>query len=169
MSTDNVITVFADHKLMWQGRTYACALGKGGVLQDKREGDGATPVGRFKLKRVLYRPDRLKRPETTLNVAEITKQDGWCDDPTHADYNRPVTLPFVASHEVLWRDDHIYNVIVVMGHNDDPPVPYKGSAVFFHLARPHFEATEGCVAVTQDVMLKILKSVTEETVMEIRL
>ncbi len=167
--TKDAITVYGDHKLTWQGRTYACALGKGGIKLDKREGDGATPVGRFKLKRVLYRADRIDCPTTVLKTYEIGPTDGWCDAPTHPDYNTPITLPFEASHEELWRTDHIYDIIVIMGHNDDPPVPYKGSAVFFHLARAHFEGTEGCVAVTEEVMRKILKSVTPDTVMDIRL
>lgn len=164
-----IIQVTPDNKLVWQGETYDCALGKGGVQADKREGDGATPVGRFPLRYVLFRKDRIKCPVTTLNVREIHENDGWCDDPTHPDYNCPVALPFTASHEKLWRNDNIYDVIVVMGHNDDPPVPYKGSAVFFHLAREGFTPTEGCVAVTLDVMVRILKDVDHQTMMEIRL
>ncbi|NVK18673.1 MAG: L,D-transpeptidase family protein [Methylocystaceae bacterium] len=165
----SVIEVTSDHKLVWQAQVFDCALGKGGVKEDKREGDGATPVGRFALRYALYRADRIERPVTALNVREIHENDGWCDDPDHSGYNRPVTLPFPASHEKLWRDDHIYDMIVVMGHNDNPPVPYKGSAVFFHLAHPDFTPTEGCVAVNLDVMRHILKGVDNQTVMDIRL
>ncbi|MBB6253632.1 L,D-transpeptidase family protein [Nitrospirillum iridis] len=139
------------HRLRWRdgdGRVHEapCVIGRGGVIQDKREGDGGTPVGRFALRRVLYRPDREPPPATALPVAVLTPGDGWCDDPAHGDYNRPVALPFPAGHEVMWRDDTVYDIVVVLGHNDDPPVPGWGSAIFMHLVRPDRAATAGCVA-----------------------
>lgn len=164
-----VIHVGYDNKLHWQGRSYACALGKGGIVSDKFEGDGATPTGVFSLRRVLYRADRVEAPQTRLNIQEITKTDGWCDDASHANYNRPVQLPFVASHEELWREDNIYDIIVVLGHNDNPPVPNKGSAVFFHLARENFEPTQGCVAISLECMLEVLKTAEPGIEMEITL
>jgi len=117
----------------------------------------------------LYRADRIEPPQTLLNIQKITKTDGWCDDPSHPNYNRPIQLPFAASHEELWRDDHIYDIIVILGHNDNPPVPEKGSAVFFHLARENFEPTQGCVAVTLECMLEILKTAESGIEMEITL
>ncbi|WP_417831176.1 L,D-transpeptidase family protein [Terasakiella sp.] len=161
------ILVRADNTLIYGGKTYHCALGKGGVKTDKVEGDGATPTGKFALHYVLYRADRIKKPDSALNVRVIEKTDGWCDDPQHANYNRPVTLPFPASHEKLYRDDHIYDIIVVLGHNDSPPVPGKGSAVFFHLARDQYAPTEGCVAVNLTDMLEILAKITPGETMEI--
>ena len=89
------------------GRSWRCALGSGGVRRDKHEGDGATPVGRFPLRRLLYRPDRLARPVCALPVGALTLSDGWCDDPTDAAYNRAVMLPYPASSESLWRDDGV--------------------------------------------------------------
>ncbi|WP_083901201.1 L,D-transpeptidase [Azospirillum sp. B4] len=141
----------AGYRLRWrdpEGRTHEapCVIGQGGVIADKREGDGGTPVGRFPLRRVLYRPDRVPAPATALPVAALAPTDGWCDDPTHPDYNRPVTLPFAAGHEVMWRDDAVYDIVVVLGHNDDPPVPGLGSAIFMHLTRPDRAATAGCTA-----------------------
>lgn len=133
------------------------ALGRGGRRADKREGDGATPTGRFALRYCLYRPDRVARPITALATRPIGPADGWCDDPAVPDrYNRPVPLPFAGSHEVLWREDRLYDVIVVVGHNDDPPVPGAGSAIFLHMARPDFSATEGCVALARPTLLGLL-------------
>ncbi|GAB4528480.1 MAG: L,D-transpeptidase family protein [Parvularculaceae bacterium] len=144
-----------------------CALGPGGIRADKREGDGATPSGVFPLRRVLYRPDRIARPETRLPTAEISESDGWCDDPHDANYNRPVRLPYPASCERLWRDDHLYDICVVLGHNDSPPEPGRGSCIFFHLAHDDYRPTEGCVAVAKEDMLDILKSCGPDSVMEI--
>ncbi len=140
-------------------RRWCCAIGPAGVSADKREGDGATPVGCFQLRRVLYRPDRLARPETGLPVAALRPEDGWCDDPDVAAYNRPVRLPYAASHERLWRDDGIYDVIVVLGHNDDPPVPGRGSAIFLHVAKPDYGPTAGCVALALADLLTVLREV----------
>lgn len=141
------------------GRAWPCALGKGGIVAEKREGDGGTPVGTFPLKRVLYRPDRLAAPpETGLPARALTPADGWCDDPADAAYNRPVALPYAASHETLWREEAVYDVIVILGHNDDPPVPGHGSAIFLHVARPGYTGTEGCVALALPDLLAVLKA-----------
>lgn len=150
------ITVHPDGSLSWPGGSLRCVLGRGGVRTDKREGDGATPVGRFPLRRVLWRADRLSRPVTGLPVRAIEPDDGWCDDPADPAYNRPVRRPYAASHEALWREDGVYDVIVVMGHNDDPVMPGLGSAVFFHVARPDRSPTEGCVALPLDELLRVL-------------
>ncbi len=139
------------------GGPVRCALGQSGLIRHKREGDGATPIGCWPLRRVLYRPDRLAAaPKTLLPVAPLTPQDGWCDDPTHPDYNHPVTLPHPASCEHLWRDDPIYDVITVLGHNDSPPQPGLGSAIFLHVARPEYSPTKGCVALSLPDLLTLL-------------
>lgn len=133
--------------LSWRGRSVRCALGRGGVNADKREGDGATPIGVFPLRRVIYRADRLKKPATRLPVASMTKLDGWCDDPADPRYNQKVGLPCDARHEDLWREDGVYDVIVVLGHNDDPVETGRGSAIFLHVATADFAPTQGCVAI----------------------
>ncbi|WP_026873241.1 L,D-transpeptidase family protein [Inquilinus limosus] len=140
----------------WGAGRRACALGRGGVRPDKREGDGATPSGRFPLRRALYRPDRGPAPATALPCAPIAPVDGWCDDPADPAYNRPVRLPHPARHERMWRDDGLYDLVVVIGHNDDPPVAGLGSAVFVHLARPDGGPTEGCVALSRADLLDLL-------------
>lgn len=145
--------------LRWGGRRFACALGRGGVRSNKREGDGATPAGRFPLRRVLYRPDRVTPPRTALPVAPLAPHDGWCDDPAHPLYNRPLRLPHEARHEALWRAGRVYDLIVVLGHNDAPVVPDAGSAVFLHVAQPDYTPTAGCVAVAAGDLLTILAGV----------
>lgn len=162
-----MIRVSGGNKLTFQGHAYTCAIGKGGFKSDKVEGDGATPIGCYPLRRVLYRADRLNAPETVLNTQAIQPDDGWCDDPASPHYNQPVKLPFAASHEQLYRTDHIYDIIVVLGHNDDPPHPGQGSAVFFHLARENYQPTEGCVAISLPDMLDILTKISADEMMEI--
>jgi L,D-peptidoglycan transpeptidase YkuD (ErfK/YbiS/YcfS/YnhG family) len=136
-----------------------CVVGNGGVIaaEAKREGDRASPIGVWPLKRVLYRADRLPKPETALPVAALQPDDGWCDAAGDPNYNRPVKHPYPASAEKLWREDHAYDVIVILGHNDDPVVPGAGSAIFWHLAQPDWRGTEGCVAVSLETMLAALK------------
>lgn len=143
--------------LTCEDRIYRCALGRAGVGAEKREGDGVTPAGRFALRRVLYRPDRLARPPVTaLPVSPLRPDDGWCDDPRDLQYNRQIKLPYAANHETLWRDDGLYDVVVVLGHNDDPPQPGRGSAIFLHVVRPDYGPTEGCVAIALDDLLAVL-------------
>lgn len=157
------IEVRADSVLAWDGRELRCSLGPAGVTCFKREGDGATPAGDFPLRRVLFRKDRLAAPATRLPVAPIGRDDGWCDDPGDANYNRQVRLPYSASAERLWRADGVYDVLVVLGHNDDPVVPGAGSAIFLHVARPDFGPTEGCIAVALPDLLRLLGACGPET------
>ena len=167
--TETTYTATAAGEFTGSDISCRCALGRGGVIDasQKREGDGASPIGIWQMKRAFYRPDRLPRPETALPVIALKETDGWCDAATHPLYNRPVTLPFSSSHEKLWRDDHVYDVIVELSHNSDPIVPNLGSAVFFHLAREDFRPTEGCVAVSLEQMLKVLKTSSDKTSIKI--
>ena len=150
------ITVDPSGTVEWNGQIVPCAIGRAGVTDDKCEGDGATPVGRFPLRRVLYRRDRIARPATSLPAAPLNPLDAWCDDPNDFEYNRLVRQPYGASVELMWRDDHLYDIVTVVGHNDDTVAPGKGSAIFLHIARPDFAPTEGCVAVSQENLLRIL-------------
>lgn len=147
--------------------TVACALGRAGATWRKREGDGATPRGSYRLVRVLYRADRIARPVTRLPVRPIRPDNGWCDDPGHARYNSPVRLPFAASHERLWRDDHLYDLVVILDHNQSPRIQGRGSAVFFHLAGPGYTPTAGCIAVRLSDMRRLLACANDDTVMRI--
>lgn len=150
------LIVSPDGQAEWDGRWMRCALGRGGVRADKREGDGATPAGKWRMRALLFRPDRVPRvPLTGLPLRGLRPEDGWCDDPADMLYNKPVKLPYGARAEGLWREDGIYDLIVVLGYNDDPPVPGKGSAIFLHVARPDFAPTGGCVAVSRSDLLAI--------------
>jgi L,D-peptidoglycan transpeptidase YkuD (ErfK/YbiS/YcfS/YnhG family) len=151
------LIVAADGIAEWDRRRMRCALGRGGISAAKAEGDGATPAGRWPMRALLFRPDRVPRtPLTGLPLRALRPEDGWCDDPADPLYNRPVKLPFRARSERLWREDGIYDLIVVLGYNDEPPVPDRGSAIFLHIARPDFTPTEGCVAVAHDDLLAII-------------
>jgi L,D-peptidoglycan transpeptidase YkuD (ErfK/YbiS/YcfS/YnhG family) len=143
------------------------ALGRGGVTGDKREGDGATPLGLLQLRSVLYRADRLRRPRTTLPVLPLAPHDGWCDDPADADYNRRVRLPRSGRHEELWRSDAVYDVVGVLGWNNAPIVPSRGSAIFLHVARPDYAPTEGCVALARPDLLAALEAGLTELLVDL--
>jgi len=139
-------TLTSDGVLTLADLRQRAALGRGGVRTHKQEGDGATPAGLLPLRRVLYRADRVARPRTAVPAMPLAPHDGWCDDPSHADYNRPVRLPHDGRHEALWRADAVYDVIGVLGWNDAPVVRGMGSAIFLHVARLDFAPTEGCIA-----------------------
>lgn len=161
------IRVSAAGELRYKNRSYRCALGRSGVRIDKREGDGATPVGRFPLRRVLYRADRLSAPATGLSVTVLAPEDGWCDDPADPQYNRPVRLPYAGRHEEMWRADALYDVVVVIGHNDAPVIAGMGSAIFMHVASADYRPTEGCVALARQDLLDILTDAGPDTLLEI--
>jgi L,D-peptidoglycan transpeptidase YkuD (ErfK/YbiS/YcfS/YnhG family) len=149
-------TAFPDGRFLLRGETYRAALGRGGVRADKSEGDGATPAGLLTLRRVLYRADHGRAPACAVPIEPLSPDDGWCDDPSHADYNRMVRLPHPARCERLWRDDAIYDVIGVLGWNDAPVVRARGSAIFLHVARSDFAPTEGCIALPEPVLRQVL-------------
>jgi len=137
-------------------RVLPCALGRGGRSFRKREGDGATPSGVWEAVAVLYRADRVRRPRTGLPVRPLKPDDGWCDAVGDRNYNRAVRHPYPASAERLWRQDSLYDVIVVLDHNRRPRVRGAGSAIFVHVAKPGYRPTEGCVALSRRDLLLVL-------------
>lgn len=164
----------AARTLRFDGRTIACAIGKGGYCAGdaKREGDGRTPLGRWPVRGVLIRPDRLRLDSAPfIPWRWIAPDDGWCDAPEDMAYNRPVSLPYAASHERLWRDDGAYDIVIVLGHNDAPPVPGRGSAIFFHIWTQDdagaIKGTEGCVAIDGAEMRALLPLLRPGMAMEI--
>lgn len=162
------IIVTSPTELIFAGKTYSCVLGRCGIGIKRGEGDGVTPIGRYPLRSLRYRPDMLSKPQTYLPIQPITRRDGWCDDPTHAEYNRPIHLPFSASHEVLWRSDALYNIIVDLGFNDCPPLPGLGSAIFMHVKSPASFPTEGCIALSQPDLLDVLQNCSTDTFIHIK-
>ena len=169
MSDADVLTVqadSADSSLGWASlgeKRWRCAVGAGGVREDKVEGDAATPVGEFPLRHIYYRNDRLVLPKVQLPARPITKHDGWCDDPRSPAYNRLVRIPNEWSHEKMWREDGLYDVVVVVGYNDDPPEGEWGSAIFLHIARDDMSPTQGCVAFARADLLKLLPLIGPQT------
>jgi L,D-peptidoglycan transpeptidase YkuD (ErfK/YbiS/YcfS/YnhG family) len=149
-------------------RVFPVALGRGGIRANKREGDGGSPRGKFRLLRIWWRSDRLPRPQTKLPLRNITRGDGWCEDPKDKNYNRPVKLSPSTSADRLWRDDHLYDLIVELDHNTRPRIPYRGSAVFIHFARKDFTPTAGCVALKRGDLQKLLSLVARDCWIEIR-
>jgi L,D-peptidoglycan transpeptidase YkuD (ErfK/YbiS/YcfS/YnhG family) len=147
---------YRDGRLYWSGGNTAATVGRAGVKVDKHEGDGATPAGTYPLVSIYYRPDRVAPPLSKLPVNPLAPNAGWVDEPSDANYNRPVSLPYPASAEQLWRDDELYDALVVIGYNMDPVVPGAGSAIFLHIAAPEFAPTAGCIAVQKQVLLGLL-------------
>ncbi len=172
---DNVIRVSAPlgatrGNLTFGTLAFPCALGRSGIVSDKREGDGGTPAGLWPLRDLIYRSDRITAPDTALAKRPTSLSDGWCDAPDDPAYNLLVTRPYPASHETLWRDDHLYDIVVMLGYNDAPVVKGLGSAIFFHLAKRKdslLQPTEGCVALDLDDIRAVLARVTPDTKMQI--
>ncbi|MEK7246059.1 MAG: L,D-transpeptidase family protein [Pseudomonadota bacterium] len=146
----------ASGTLAWPKGEARCALGRSGVTAEKHEGDGATPAGVLPLRYVFYRLDREAQPATRMAVRAIAPEDGWCDDPARPEYNRLIRSPFPGRHETLWREDGLYDLIVVLGWNDAPAVPGQGSAIFLHVASADYAPTEGCVALARRDLRRLL-------------
>lgn len=147
------------------GLTLPCALGPAGVKRAKREGDGASPAGRFRLTAVCWRADRGPRPRVALPLRAIGPGDLWCDDPRAGLYNRPARAPFAGGAETMTRADRLYDVVVTLDHNQRPRVRGFGSAIFFHIARDGFAPTQGCVAIAPDAMRRLLPRLARHATM----
>jgi L,D-peptidoglycan transpeptidase YkuD (ErfK/YbiS/YcfS/YnhG family) len=148
------------HVADWGAGPRRCAVGRGGIAVKEREGDGITPEGAWPLRRVLYRADRMEAPATSLPLAKIEPEDAWCDVPGDPNYNRLVQLPYASLEERLWREDALYDLIVVVGFNDGPVVQGKGSAIFLHVARPGYGPTAGCVALSREDLIEAVAQLT---------
>lgn len=154
--------------LLWaSGRVIPCALGRSGIRAIKREGDGATPLGAMRLLCGRFRRGRFAAGGTRLPMRPIGPGDGWCDEPGDRNYNRPVPLPYRASHERMTRDDRLYDCCIVLDHNIRPRRRGMGSAIFLHIARPGYQPTEGCVAVSKRDMACLLPRLSRRTVLRV--
>lgn len=145
-----------------------CAIGRGGIRQDKREGDHATPAGVFRLFGGFFRPDRVLRNARVSPMRPVRPSDGWCDDPRSALYNRRVALPCRASHEKLWRADRIYDLVIILDYNIHPRRKNRGSAIFLHCARPDFAPTSGCIALRFEDLRRLLPRLARKVVLTVR-
>lgn len=170
-----VLRVFPDRECLGFGlasfekAVYRCALGQTGIgpCHRKKEGDGKTPAGLYFPKRLFYREDRIESVTSPLPLQTIRAEDGWCDDPASRDYNRLVRLPSHSSHEKMCREDHLYDLVLIISHNDAPVRAGLGSAVFFHIAQSGLVPTRGCVAFRKSDFLDILKTLTPDTLIRI--
>lgn len=156
-----------------------CALGGAGVRRDKREGDHASPAGSWRLLSGFHRPGKAPQTSPQLPMRVIRKNMGWCDDPASPLYNRLVATPFSHSHESLWRDDRLYDIVIVLDYNIAPRRKQRGSAIFLHCARlnsdasdgfahDEFAATEGCVALRYEDLRRLLPRLSRRTVLTIK-
>jgi len=165
-----IIISCQSQQIEFAAQTYPCRIGRGGFIDQGlgREGDEKTPLGQYLLRFGLYRPDRLSKPPSPLTFRSMRDNDGWCDDPNDPAYNRFVRLPYSGSCETLWRESGVYDIILIMSHNDSPPKAGLGSAVFIHVARPDDKGTLGCIALEPEVMVKLLPNLTPAHVIKIQ-
>ena len=144
-----------------------CAIGKRGIGNKKREGDKITPIGKFKIKTILYRKDRISHFKCKINKLSIKSDMGWCDDPKSKKYNKLIKIPFKGSAEKLYRKDNTYDIILVLNYNINPIRKGKGSAIFIHVARKNYKSTLGCIAVSKKNLKKIVKKINNSTIVNI--
>lgn len=149
------------------GRVIPCALGRSGISALKREGDGATPLAAMRTLGGFFRPDAAMPRHSALTLVAIGRNDGWCDAPADANYNRPVRLPFRAGHERMWRNDRLYDAVVVLDWNIRQRARNRGSAIFLHVAKEGFRPTEGCVAIAPAAMRWLLPRLSRRTVLKV--
>jgi len=149
--------------LFYNGIKYKCSIGSGGFSNKKKEGDGCTPIGVFRITDILYRKDKLKDLVTNYNLQIITPSDGWCDDPNSKYYNTKIKFPFENSAEQLFRQDDRYDIVCVTDHNQNPTMPRAGSAIFIHVASKDYSPTAGCVALCINDLTEILSTLTKKT------
>lgn len=152
-----------DHQVIWQDKLLPCRVGRHGFSKTKQEGDGCTPIGNWKLLTIYYRPDKIAKPQTVLPLIEITQNMGWSDDPKDPAYNQCVTTPHPFSHEKLWRDDNLYDLLITINHNTSPIISGNGSAIFIHQLRENIAPTEGCLALKFEDLLQIVETAASDT------
>jgi L,D-peptidoglycan transpeptidase YkuD (ErfK/YbiS/YcfS/YnhG family) len=149
--------------LKYKKLKFKCALGKAGIGKKKKEGDNITPIGTFKIVKIYYRSDRIKKISSKFRLIEITKNIGWCDDSKSRKYNQPIKLPTKYGHEILYRRDNIYDLILVLNYNMKPTIKNKGSAIFIHIAKKNYKKTAGCIALKKTALVLLVKKINKNT------
>jgi L,D-peptidoglycan transpeptidase YkuD (ErfK/YbiS/YcfS/YnhG family) len=162
-NTLNMIIINKSGYLKYKDLKFKCALGKAGIGKKKIEGDNITPKGVFRIVKIYYRKDRLKKLSSKFTLIEITKSMGWCDDPKSKKYNQLIKLPSQFSHEKLHRKDNIYDLILVLNYNIKPTIKNKGSAIFMHVAKKNYERTAGCIALNKNHLIYLIKEIKKKT------
>ena len=153
--------------LKYENFKFRCALGKGGIKQKEREGDFITPKGKFKLIKIYYRSDRIKKISSTLKKIKIKKNMGWCDDVSSNYYNKQIKINKKISHEKLYRKDNVYDIVVVLNYNLNPIINGKGSAIFLHVAKKNYKKTQGCIALKKNELLNLVSKIKRNTQIKI--
>ena len=153
--------------LTYKNYKLKCALGKRGIGYKKKEGDLITPVGKYKIKYILYRKDRIKKIYSKIKAIVIKKNMAWCNDPESKDYNKLIKLPSDFSFENLYKKENIYDIVLVLDYNMNPIIKNKGSAIFVHVAKKNYKKTEGCMALRKIHLLKIIKLLESNTKVKI--
>ena len=153
--------------LVYKNYKAKCSIGKRGIGYKKKEGDLITPKGRYRIKYILYRKDRIKRIQTKIKKIIIKKNMGWCDDPNSKLYNKLIKLPSTFSYEKLYRKENVYDIVLVLNYNMKPVIKHKGSAIFIHVSKSNYKKTEGCIALKKIHLLKILKDLKKNTLVKI--
>ncbi len=153
--------------LKYKNLKFRCTLGKGGIKKKIIEGDNITPKGTFKIIKIYYRPDKIKKIKTLIKKIKIKKNMGWCDDPNSDFYNKQIKLPTKLSHEKLYRNDNLYDLIAVLNYNTNPIIKNKGSAIFMHIGKDSYKKTKGCIALKKEDLLKIISKIKKNTKIKI--
>jgi L,D-peptidoglycan transpeptidase YkuD (ErfK/YbiS/YcfS/YnhG family) len=162
-----MIIVKKTRYLIFKDLKFRCCIGKAGIKSKIKEGDNITPKGIFKLLKLYYRADKIRKVETPLKKIKIKKNMGWCDDPKSKNYNKEIKIPNKFSYEKLYRKDNIYDLIIVLSYNIKPIIKNKGSAIFMHIAKNRYLPTEGCIALKKNHLIKILKEIKSNTLIKI--
>ena len=149
--------------LKYKDLKFKCALGKAGIRKKKKEGDNITPKGIYKIIKIYYRDDRIKKISSKFKLIKITKNMGWCDDPKSKKYNQLIKLPNRYSHEKFFKKDNSYDLIVILNYNINPIIKNKGSAIFIHIAKKNYKSTAGCIALKKNDLLKLIKIIDTNT------
>jgi len=164
---NNIVNVYSNGYLKIQNILFKCSLGKNNIKKHKIEGDYSTPSGKFKIVKIFYRADKIKNISSLFKLYKIKKNDGWCDDINARKYNRYIKLPCSYSHEKLWRNDKIYDVIIVLDYNYKSTIRGKGSAIFIHIKRGNYEPTKGCIGISKKNITLLLKKISKKTIIKI--
>jgi len=149
--------------LKYKDLKFKCALGKAGIRKKKKEGDNITPKGIYKIIKIYYRDDRIKKISSKFKLIKITKNMGWCDDPKSKKYNQLIKLPNRYSHEKFFKNDNSYDLIIILNYNINPIIKNKGSAIFIHIAKKNYKSTAGCIALKKNDLLKLIKIIDTNT------
>ena len=153
--------------LKYKNLKFRCALGKAGIKKKEREGDNVTPKGTFKITKIYYRHDKIKNIKTLIKKIKIKKNMGWCDDSTSSFYNRQIELPSQLSHERLYRNDNLYDLILILNYNTNPIIKNKGSAIFIHITNKYYKKTKGCIALSKENLIELVSKIKKKTKIKI--